>query len=77
MLEQKLCKQCNAKIKYSYNYFRKDYCSKTCASLATNSSETQKQKCKDTLIAKYGVDNIFKSKDTIKIIQEKRNVKNL
>ena len=75
LLEQKKCKCCGELIKYSSNYFEKEYCSKKCSAKVSNSSESQKEKCKTTLMNKYGVDNIFKNKDTIKIIQEKRNSK--
>lgn len=72
-LIQKTCKYCNLLITNNKNYFKVDYCSKKCSALVSNNSEEQKEKYKNTMLKKYGVDNIFKNKETIELIQKKRN----
>ena len=74
-LEQKKCKNCGEFITNNQKYFLVEYCSKKCSAIISNNSIQQKEKYKKTCMEKYGVDNTFKSKEIINIIQNKRNSK--
>lgn len=67
--ERPVCKQCGKPVKYYKNNVFSEFCSVKCAM----NSDKVKQRCKEGVQAKYGVDNVYQSE----IIKEKIRKTNL
>lgn len=69
--ERPKCKECNGQVKYiglnKHNLIYRDFCSVKCS----NSNKLKQQKCKNTCIKKYGVDNPSKVEEIKRKIVQK------